>query len=182
MFFVGYFFTSKFYENSRRVNDTQKILFNSKLGKTQSIVNVQLESLFIPRSPTDVAHIRAYITLLRSSNGKINYTWTLPEKAQIIEGDKSGTLENMNQESPISIEIKIAGFSSSEKEILTLSAQTELNSLAYSGVGLISSKPEESFEHLVTNRTQEGLSGSLDLSSESPNTKIQSNKKIKIQR
>ncbi|MCB0370264.1 MAG: hypothetical protein KDD45_12785, partial [Bdellovibrionales bacterium] len=83
-----------------RQDKISSILFKSKLGKQLSFVNVQLEFNKLASKDTDTTEINAYITLLKTSTGEINYKWSLPEGVQIISGTTEGQLTNITAESP----------------------------------------------------------------------------------
>lgn len=155
-----------------------KVLFNTKLGKQLAFVNVQLEFKDLARKNTDVTEIKAYMTLLKSTNNSIAFKWNLPEGVQIVEGSAEGELNNINIETPQEITLKVAGFSKEDKKLISLAAHTLIDDNVFSNVGLISSRPEDSFEFVANQNFKEGEVQQIDLSSQSPmvaprNEKIQ---------
>lgn len=146
------------------------LLFNAKMGKSLSFVNVQLEAPEIPENPNEETEISAYITLLKSSNNSVKYQWLLPEGVQIVDGDIEGQLDSVVVEEPVEVSIIVKGYSSSEKKLISLTAGTVIGDTTMSNVALISSRPEDSHEYVAkqqfeakTDRTQK-----LEFSSESP--------------
>ncbi|MCK6596962.1 MAG: hypothetical protein L6Q37_01245 [Bdellovibrionaceae bacterium] len=129
--------------DSFSLNERQKIskiLFKSKLGKQLSFVSVQLEFSELADLNADITEIKGYITLLKSSDNIVNYEWVLPEGV---------------------------GFSKEEKKLISLSAHTRIGNTTFSNVGLLSSRPEDSFEFIANKNFNENYN-QTDLSSESP--------------
>jgi len=144
------------------------LLFNAKMGKSLSFVNVQLEAPEIPENPNDLTEISGYITLLKSSNSSIKYQWLLPEGVQIVEGDLEGQLDSVVVEEPVEVVIVVKGYSSYEKKLVTLTAGTLVGDTPVSNVALISSRPEDSQEYIAKQRFDTEQMQKLDLSSQSP--------------
>lgn len=143
-----------------------KVLFNTKLGKQLAFVNVQLEFKEHARKNTDVTEIKAYVTLLKSTSNAFSYKWDLPEGVQLVEGTAEGELVNISVESPQEITLKVAGFSKQDKKLISLTAHTLINDNVFSNVGLISSRPEDSYEFIANQNFKEGESQQIDLSSQ----------------
>lgn len=154
-----------------------KILFNAKLGKQLSFVNVQMEFKDLAHKDVDVTEIKAYVTLLKSTNNSLSYKWQLPEGAQIVEGSAEGVLDNVAEEAPQELTLKVSGFSKEDKKLISLTASTFIGENIFSNVGLISSRPEDSYEFIANRNFKEGETQQIDLSSEAPiaprNQKIQ---------
>lgn len=145
-----------------------KILFNAKLGKQLSFVNVQLEFKDLAHKDVDVTEIKAYVTLLKSTNNSLSYKWQLPEGTQLVQGDLEGVLDNVAEESPQELILKVSGFSKEDKKLISLTASTFIGENIFSNVGLISSRPEDSYEFVANKSFKEGESEQIDLSSEAP--------------
>ncbi|MBN8535442.1 MAG: hypothetical protein J0M15_00190 [Deltaproteobacteria bacterium] len=167
-FFTTYFFQSYFAKNPNFADHKiSEIEFKSKLGKSLSFVNVQMEIINLARNNSDITEIKAYITLLKSSNNLASYWWTLPEGVTLVEGDIEGLLQNVEPETPQELSLKVSGFSKSEKKLISLSASTLIGDNSFSNVGLISSKPEDSYEFIANKNFQGNLLQQMDLSSKS---------------
>ncbi|OYZ23614.1 MAG: hypothetical protein B7Y39_03935 [Bdellovibrio sp. 28-41-41] len=147
------------------------LLFNAKMGKSLSFVNVQLEAPDIADNPNDETEITGYITLLKSSNNIVKYQWLLPEGVQIVDGDIEGQLEGVYAEDPVEVSIIVKGYSNNEKKLVTLTAGTVIGDTPVSNVALISSRPEDSQEFIAKQKFEVSNADKiqkLDLSSESP--------------
>ncbi|NUM57669.1 MAG: hypothetical protein HUU56_03510 [Bdellovibrionaceae bacterium] len=156
--------------DSFSLNERQKIskiLFKSKLGKQLSFVSVQLEFSELADLNADITEIKGYITLLKSSDNIVNYEWVLPEGVFLIEGAQQQVLNNVPTETPQEVKIKVSGFSKEEKKLISLSAHTRIGNTTFSNVGLLSSRPEDSFEFIANKNFNENYN-QTDLSSESP--------------
>ncbi len=172
-FFFGFFTTYLFQSNFAKIpnlaiNKISQIEFKSKLGKSLSFVNVQMEFVHLAKNSSDVTEIKAYITLLKSSNNLASYWWTLPEGVTLVEGDIEGLLQNVEPETPQELILKVSGFSKSEKKLISLSASTLIGDSSFSNVGLISSRPEDSYEFIAHKNFQENVLQQVDLSSNTP--------------
>lgn len=167
--FLSTFLFNKFSKNefANNENKTAKILFNTKLGKQLSFVNVQLEFLNLANDNEDVSEIKAYVTLLKSSNNEISYKWNLPEGVFVVSGSAEGSLTNIDIEAPQELVLKVTGFSKMDKKLISLSANTMIGESAFGNVGLISSRPEDSYEFIANQNYQNGSIQQIDLSSES---------------
>lgn len=167
--FLSTFLFNKFSNNelANNENKTAKILFNTKLGKQLSFVNVQLEFLNLANDNEDVSEIKAYVTLLKSSNNEISYKWNLPEGVFVVSGSAEGLLTNIDTEAPQELVLKVTGFSKMDKKLISLSANTMIGESAFGNVGLISSRPEDSYEFIANQNYQSGSIQQIDLSSES---------------
>lgn len=172
MFGLGYgsadYFIFKGSESMNQSPSLTSLLFNAKMGKSLSFVNVQLEAPEIPENPNDLTEISGYITLLKSSNSAIKYQWLLPEGVQVVEGDLEGQLDSVVVEEPVEVVIVVKGYSSYEKKLVTLTAGTLVGDTPVSNVALISSRPEDSQEFIAKQRFDSEQMQRLDLSSESP--------------
>ena len=156
--------------DSFSLNERQKIskiLFKSKLGKQLSFVSVQLEFSELADLNSDVTEIKGYITLLKSSDNVVNYEWILPDGVTLIEGDQQQVLNHIPTETPQEVKIKVTGFSKEEKKLISLSAHTKIGNTTFTNVGLLSSRPEDSFE-FIANKNFNDNYNQADLSSESP--------------
>lgn len=172
MFGLGYgtadYFIFKGNQSMGQSPSLSSLLFNAKMGKSLSFVNVQLEAPEIPENPNDLTEISGYITLLKSSNSSIKYQWLLPEGVQIVEGDLEGQLDSVVVEEPVEVVIVVKGYSSYEKKLVTLTAGTLVGDTPVSNVALISSRPEDSHEYIAKQRFDTEQMQKLDLSSQSP--------------
>lgn len=147
------------------------LLFNAKMGKSLSFVNVQLEAPDIADNPNDETEITGYITLLKSSNNVVKYQWLLPEGVQVVDGDLEGQLEGVYAEDPVEVSIIVKGYSSNEKKLVTLTAGTVIGDTPVSNVALISSRPEDSQEYIAKQNFEASNSDKiqkLEFSSQSP--------------
>lgn len=147
------------------------LLFNAKMGKSLSFINVQLEAPDIADNPNDETEITGYITVLKSSNNVVKYQWLLPEGVSIVEGDMEGQLEGVYAEQPVEVSIIVKGYSNSEKKLVTLTAGTMIGDTPVSNVALISSRPEDSQEFIAKQRFEASNAEKiqkLEFSSESP--------------
>lgn len=151
MFSIGYVSADYMITNDRPMQSfsMSSILTNAKMGKSLAFVNVQLEPIEIPDSSNEVAEISGYITLLKTSNGVINYKWLLPDGVEIVDGEKESQLSNVSPESPIQVKIKVTGYSKSEKKLISLSASTLIGENSFSNVAIMSSRPEDSQDYLA---------------------------------
>lgn len=172
MFGLGYGTADYFiYNGGESINQSPSLtslLFNAKMGKSLSFVNVQLEAPEIAENPNDLTEISGYITLLKSSNSSIKYQWILPEGVQIVEGELAGQLDSVVVEEPVEVVIVVKGYSSHEKKLVTLTAGTLVGDTPVSNVAIISSRPEDSQEYIAKQRFDAEHLQKLDLSSESP--------------
>jgi len=172
MFGLGYgtaeYFTFKGSTSLNQSPSLSSLLFNAKMGKSLSFVNVQLEAPEIPENPNDLTEISAYITLLKSSNSSIKYQWLLPDGVQVVEGQLDGQLDSVVVEEPVEIVLVVKGYSSSEKKLITLTAGTLVGDTPVSNVALISSRPEDSYEYVAKQKFDSDQMQKLDLSSQSP--------------
>tara|TARA_B110001454_G_scaffold218991_1_gene249054 strand:- start:95828 stop:96451 length:624 start_codon:yes stop_codon:yes gene_type:complete len=147
------------------------LLFNAKMGKSLSFVNVQLEAPDIADNPNDETEITGYITLLKSSNNVVTYQWLLPEGVSIVDGDIEGQLEGVYAEEPVEVSIIVKGYSNNEKKLVTLTAGTVIGDTPVSNVALISSRPEDSQEFIAKQKFEASNADKiqkLEFSSESP--------------
>lgn len=168
-FFTTYFLQNYFAKQPNFANHkTSQIEFKSKLGKSLSFVNVQMEFVNLAKNNSDITEIKAYITLLKSSNNLASYWWALPEGVTLVEGELEGLLQNLEPESPHELSLKVSGFSKSEKKLISLSASTLVGDNSFSNVGLISSRPEDSYEFIANKNFQGNLLQQMDLSSNAP--------------
>lgn len=158
-------------QESKQSLSLTSLLFNAKMGKSLSFVNVQLEAPNISENPNDETEISAYITLLKSSNNSIKYQWVLPEGVQLVDGDLEGQLESVVVEEPVEITITVKGYSSYEKKLISLTAGTLVGDTPMSNVALISSRPEDSHEYIAKQQFETNAAEKIqqmDLSSQSP--------------
>lgn len=149
--------------NKDNQSHLKKVVFKAKMGKHQSVINVQLEKANSDEQ-SNLSTLRGYITLLKSFNQTVIYNWSLPDDVQIVEGSLQGQVEIQTTESPAVVEIKVAGFNKDTKKVISLTANTVIDDLTFGNVGLLSSTPEESLEYLATQNFNE-KSESIDLSS-----------------
>lgn len=184
MFGLGYVSADYMVFSKDKVQSTSlsSILMNAKMGKSLSFINVQLEANAIPENPNDVAEIKGYITLLKSTSNSINYQWILPEGVEIVEGDKNGQFDSVQVEQPVEVKIKVSGYSKYEKKLLTLTANTKVGDTSFSNVALISSRPEDSHEYVAKQRFDSEKLEKLEQSSESPQDLRSQEPSEKIQR
>lgn len=147
------------------------LLFNAKMGKSLSFVNVQLEAPDIADNPNDETEITGYVTLLKSSNNTVKYQWLLPEGVQLVDGDLEGQLDGIYPEDPVEVSIIVKGYSRSEKKLVTLTAGTVIGDTPVSNVALISSRPEDSQEFMAKQKFESAAADKMEkieFSSESP--------------
>lgn len=147
------------------------LLFNAKMGKSLSFINVQLEAPDIADNPNDETEITGYITLLKSSDNVVKYQWLLPEGVHIVDGEKEGQLEGVYVEDPVEVSITVKGYSNNEKKLVTLTAGTMIGETPVSNVALISSRPEDSQEFIAKQKFEASNADKiqkLEFSSESP--------------
>ena len=174
MFGLGYTSADYLLLSSNSGNQSPSLtslLFNAKMGKSLSFVNVQLEAPDIADNPNDETEIMGYITLLKSSNNIVKYQWLLPEGVQIVDGDIDGQLEGVYPEEPVEVSIIVRGYSNNEKKLVTLTAGTVIGDTPVSNVALISSRPEDSQEFIAKQKfdiSNEDRIQKLEFSSESP--------------
>ncbi len=170
MFGVGYVSADYlvFPDSVTQSANLSSVLMHAKMGKSLSFVNVQLESNEVPDGPNEVAEISGFITLLKTSNNVITYEWLLPEGVTIIEGDKEGRIESVAAEVPVTVKIKVNGYTKAEKKLISLSGTTKIGENAFSNVAILSSRPEDSHEFIARQRFDSEKLHRLDFSSESP--------------
>lgn len=143
-----------------------------------------MEFLNLSDSNTEVTDIKAYVTLLKTTNNSISYKWNLPDGVQVVQGDLEGSIDNVSIETPQELLLKVAGFSREDKKLISLSANTQIGDTSFGNVGLISSRPEDSYE-FIANQNFQGSIQQIDLSSESPDQSLRKLKPLreaKIQR
>ena len=170
MFGIGYVSADYlvFPDSNTQSANLSSVLMHAKMGKSLSFVNVQLEANDVPEGPNEVAEVSGFITLLKTSNNIITYEWLLPEGVTIIEGNKQGRFEFVTAEIPVTVKIKVAGYTKAEKKLISLSATTKIGDNAFSNVAILSSRPEDSHEYFAKQRFDADKLQRLDLSSESP--------------
>jgi hypothetical protein len=174
MFSLGYASADYLIQSSAAAKQSPSLtslLFNAKMGKSLSFVNVQLEAPDIADNPNDETEITGYITLLKSSNNVVKYQWLLPEGVQIVDGDLEGQLEGVYAENPVEVSIIVKGYSNNEKKLVTLTAGTVIGDTPVSNVALISSRPEDSHEYIAKQKFEASNADKiqkLEFSSESP--------------
>lgn len=119
-------------------------------GTAQKILNVEVKYEEV-QSNSEVAEIKAYVTLPFSYQHPLNYKWKLGEGVEIVEGGLSGQVSELTGQQAHLISIKVKGFSKEKNHHIGFEIFGQTQGRGIYGDALIASDLENTFENTVQN-------------------------------
>ncbi len=163
--FVG-FASVKFFSQPNENNRGLASLTFSKLGSEQfakSLFNIKISHEELAQSNDDFSVVTVTIEAIKSFPAGLSYSWSLPDTANLIDGELSGSLEEFSAHQTKEFRIKVKGYSREVRTYISFAIRGGLDNKGVDRDVLISSRPEDSFEYVVQERekarTQDNAKG-----------------------
>jgi hypothetical protein len=125
----------------------------SKMGLEQNasyLFEVKLDNNDFALSESETSTIKVTVQALKVLQaGTLNYSWTLPEDVQVLEGTTNDLLGEFKAGEIKEFVLKVKGFSKQLKKYVSFEIKGDYNQQLIRREILISSRVEDSFEYLV---------------------------------
>ncbi len=116
-------------------------------AKSSLPVKVEIaKNISIPETETDEVIITGRILTTLPPEGHITYRWEVPGSVQVLEGETSSELSNVQQGQLIEVRLRVKGFSKESQSAISLQAKTRINGTTLGGSDIIVSRAEDTLE------------------------------------
>lgn len=120
------------------------------LGKQAAAMNVEIVGpASSAEDSSELVELVGFITQNLHGDTWLDYQWSLPEGVDLIQGQVSGSLQNLTLGQPYRIAILVRGFSREKQKLITLSSQLEKAGTPLTASAVIVSRPEDTMEARV---------------------------------
>jgi hypothetical protein len=119
-------------------------------GSAQKVLNVEVKYDEVQFN-SDVAEIKAYVTLPFSYQHPLKYKWKLGQGVELVEGSVEGTVSELFAQQTHLISIKVKGFSKQENHHVGFEIFGQTQGRGIYGDALVASDLENTFENTVQN-------------------------------
>lgn len=111
-------------------------------------VHINLPEVLPERDDQELIVI-GYVNLSQATTGAIQYKWTLPEGAALVEGHLEDQLVGVRPGQTVPIQISLVGFSKEQRKLLSLDAYAFVGKHQMTNGTVVSSRPEDSMEFIA---------------------------------
>ena len=111
-------------------------------------VHINLPATLPERDDQELV-VTGYVNLSQETTGAIQYKWTLPEGAILIEGHLEDQLVGVRPGQTVPIQISLVGFSKEQRKLLSLEANALVGKHQMTNGTVVSSRPEDSMEFVA---------------------------------
>lgn len=119
-------------------------------GSAQKVLNVEIKYDEV-QSNSEVAEIKAFVTLPFSYKNSLTYKWKLGQGVEIVEGAAEGKVLELFAQQTHLISIKVKGFSKQENHHIGFEIFGQTQGHGIFGEALVASDLENTFENTVQN-------------------------------
>ncbi len=120
------------------------------MGKQLAVLSVQLAPLNeVPEFDHQEVKLTGYVTANATDGSPIHYHWDLPAGVEVVAGDLSGTLNDLNSGDTVEVDLRVTGFSREVGKHIILGAKVRRGQDELGHSALIASRPEDSMEYIA---------------------------------
>lgn len=144
-------------EKSRRPSSlaaTKNNWLPPTIEKHLALLKVEIVNpLDIPESGSDKdVTLVGRILVNQRIQGNLSFTWTLPEDIQVVDGQLSDSISNIQQGQVAEVKLTITGFNKEKQRLISLQAFGKVGGSEeiLGGSAVISSRPEDTWEAVAS--------------------------------
>lgn len=118
------------------------------IGKHLALLKVEIgKPEHIPESgANEEITLVGKILVSQKIQSDLSYSWTLPEDVQVIEGQTSDSLSNVQTGQIVEVKLTVAGFNKEKQRLISLQASSKGGTETLGGSAVVASRPEDTWE------------------------------------
>ncbi|MBC7740590.1 MAG: hypothetical protein H7061_00230 [Bdellovibrionaceae bacterium] len=127
----------------------------AKLGSEQfakSLFDLKIKNEFVGDNNDEVSVIKVTLEAYQPLPAGLNYSWSLPEGAELVDGVIAGQLPLLSPDQLQEFTIKVKGYAHDNKRHIIFNVKGDVNQNLVDQNVIVSSRPEDSFEYVVQQR------------------------------
>jgi hypothetical protein len=138
------------------------------LGKHLAPVKVEIQKIeSIPTSGNEEVQLVGRLFINQDISSDLSFTWTLPEEVQVVEGQLSDSLPNVQAGQIVEVRLTVTGFNSEKQRMISLQAWAQKGDSRIGNSAITVSRPQDTWE-AVAAEMQESADEQLGRKSQRP--------------
>ena len=137
-------------------------------GKHLALIQVSLEAPFgIPADASESVQLVGWVRMNRDLGAQAHYRWELPSNVTVIEGETEGTWTQVKAGDALKVTLSVTGFSQEDLQMISLHGFTKSGDAEFGNTALITSRPQDAYELVNSQKTSASTPALKKASSES---------------